>query len=280
MSPLLFLARSERAFGCPWLAAAGVIWLSLSAILPAADAPTPAKPVPAKINPEHPLAPALDQAYKAREALEAIKDYEAVFEKKELLDKRTPTITKMNLKLREDPFSVYLLYTELNQGREVIYVEGKNNGMLLAHEAGIKSLAGTVPLAVNSERAMEGNRYPVTKIGLRKMLDQVILQWEDEGKFGETEVKYYPNNPKFGEIDFKAIESKHPQPRKQFKFHITRLYIEKETNIPFRVEQFGFPQKGDKTPPLVEEYTYTKLKTNVGLRDLDFDVKNPNYAFQ
>jgi hypothetical protein len=260
------------------VAALVACWMTAS--LSAAEEPRTASaaPVGAKINPEHPLAPALDQAYKAREALDEIDDYEAHFEKKELLGRQL-VHTKMTIKLREDPLSVYLLFHEPNQGREVIYVEGKNNGMLLAHEAGIKSLAGTLPLPINSERAMDGNKYPITKIGIRTLLDQVIAQWEEEGKYGETEVKYYPNNPKFGDIDFKAIESKHPQPRKQFRFHITRLYIEKETNIPFRVEQFGFPQKNDKSPPLVEEYTYTKLKTNAGLQDLDFDVKNPKYAF-
>jgi outer membrane lipoprotein-sorting protein len=260
--------------------AAALVWCWSAAALPAFDEPKTAagEPTPSKINPEHPLAPALDMAYKAREALEDVKDYEAHFEKKELLGKQT-IHTKMTIKLREDPFSVYLLFHEPNQGREVIYVDGKNNGMLLAHETGIKSLAGTVPLPIHSERAMDGNKYPITMIGIRKLLDQVIAQWEEEGKYGETEVKYYPNNPKFGDIEFKAVESKHPQPRKQFRFHITRLYLEKETNIPFRVEQFGFPQKNDKQPPLVEEYTYTKLKTNVGLEDLDFDVKNPKYAF-
>jgi hypothetical protein len=245
----------------------------------AADTPstTGAKPA-AKIDPDHPLAPALEHAYKAREALDALKDYEALFEKRELIDGRL-VASKINLKIREKPFSVYLKFQTPNEGREVIYVDGKNEGLLFAHEVGIKSIAGTVSLATNSPRAMEGNKYPLTMIGMRKMLDQVIAQWEAETKFGETEVKYYPDNPKFGEIDFKAIVSTHPQPRKQFKFHMTRLYLEKETNLPFRLEQFGFPQKNDKAPLVVEEYTYTKLKKNLSLTDRDFDTKNPSYAF-
>lgn len=245
----------------------------------AADTPATSASVksPAKINPEHPLAPALDQAYKAREALDAIADYEAFFEKRERIGRRLIT-SKMNLKVRESPFSVYLLFHEPNEGREVIYVDGKNNGMLMAHETGIKSIVGTVSLAPTSDSAMDGNRYPVTMIGMRKLLEQVISQWEEEGKYGETEVKYYPG-AKLGETEVKAIESKHPQPRKQFKFHMTRLYLDKQTNLPVRVEQYDFPQKGDKSPPIVEEYTYSRLKTNVGLTDRDFDTKNPNYAF-
>jgi len=94
-------------------------------------------------------------------------------------------------------------------------------------------------------------------------------------------VKNFPNARLFGgEVEAKAIESRHPQPRKQFKFHMTRLYIDKQSNLPIRLEQYGFPQKADAPPPIVEEYTYSKLKTNVGLSDRDFDPKNPNYAFR
>jgi hypothetical protein len=250
-----------------------------AAALQASDTPTSVDPAKAaaKISPEHPLAPALDQAYKARAALDAVSDYEAFFEKRELVGRRLVT-SKINLKVREQPFSVYLMFHEPSQGREVIYIEGKNSGKLLAHETGIKSIAGTVSLLPTSDSAMDGNRYPVTMIGMRKLLEQVITQWEEEGKYGEIEVQHYPG-AKLGETEVRAIESKHPQPRKQFKFHMTRLYLDKQTNLPIRLEQYGFPQKADKAPPILEEYTYTKIKTNIGLTDRDFDTKNPNYAF-
>ena len=32
-------------------------------------------------------------------------------------------------------------------------------------------------------------------------------------------------------------------------------------------------------PQLVEDYTYQGLRPNAGLRDADFDEKNPNYRF-
>jgi hypothetical protein len=115
-------------------------------------------------------------------------------------------------------------------------------------------------------------------IGMRKMLDRVIAQWEHEARYAETEVQYYPN-ARLGDLELKAIESKHPQPRKQFKFHMTRLYLHKQSQLPVRVEQYDFPKKNGDSPPLAEEYTYLKLRTNIGLTDHDFDIKNPNYAF-
>lgn len=184
----------------------------------------------------------------------------------------------MRLKLREEPFSVYLYFLDPNKGREVIYVEGKNNNMLMVHETGVKALAGTVSLDPKSKDAMADNKYPVTMIGMRTMLERVIAQWEEEGKFAETTVQYYPD-AKLGDVACTVIESSHPKPRDNFKFHMTRLYIDKTTLYPVRVEQYGFPGKGDKQPPLLEEYTYSQIKPNLGLTDKDFDHTNPSYAF-
>ena len=45
-----------------------------------------------------------------------------------------------------------------------------------------------------------------------------------------------------------------------------------------RVEQFGFPTSGQQ-PPVLEEYHYSNIKTNVGLSDIDFDAANKAYGF-
>jgi len=233
---------------------------------------------PASIDPQHPLAPALEQAYKARESLAGVKDYTAVFTKREMIGTQLKQAT-MNLKLREEPFSVYMLFGKPYEGREVIYVAEANNNQLKAHDTGVRAvLGGTVSLDIDSDQAMEDNHYPVNMIGLRNMLDRIITQWEAEGKYGETTVRYFPNATLGKDVSCRVIESSHPQPRKQFKFQMTRLFFDKESGMAIRVEQYGFPKNGEKAP-LVEEYTYMSVKTNVGLTNLDFDVKNTNYAF-
>lgn len=229
-------------------------------------------------QPEHPLTPALKLAYASRESLSAVKDYEASFAKKEFMGRQLKSQTA-TLKIRREPFSVYMKFIQPNAGREVIFVQGRNNNQLLAHETGFKAIVGTVKLDINGPDAMEDNRYPITNLGLHKLLDMIIAQWEQESKFGECDVKYYPNAKLGKDLACQVIESSHPQPRKEFKFSMTRLYIEKQSNLPVRVEQFGFMNPGDKEPPRMEEYTYTNLKVNPGLTDKDFDPKNPAYAF-
>jgi len=225
----------------------------------------------------HPLIPALKIAGESREALDQVGDYTAVFLKRELIGKRYSSHT-IDMKVRQEPFSVYLRFQQPHEGREVIYVAGANQGNLLVHEEGIKSLAGTLALAPTSEEAMRENRYPITRIGLHNLLDTIVNQWQQELKYGETDVRYFPN-AKLGNVACRVIETSHPQPRRQFRFHMTRLYLSKETNLPVRVEQYGWPPSPGAQAPLHEMYTYTNLRTNVGLTDRDFDPHNPAYRF-
>lgn len=234
-------------------------------------------PVP-PIDPEHPLYLPLQEAYKAREAISQVKDYEAEFIKREAIGRKLVKTT-MNLKLRHEPFSVYLKFLDPNAGREVIYVEGRNNNNLLVHEAGFKAIVGTMSLPPTGADAMTDNRYPVTLIGMQNLIEKVIKQWEAEGKLGEVKTQKYPDAKLPSGEECVAYESTHPTQRNQFKFHITRLWIDKKSGLPIRVEQLGFPRPGEKSPPIVEEYTYSKIKTNVPLTNRDFDKTNPSYSF-
>ncbi len=231
------------------------------------------------IDEAHPLYKLLEVAYKSRKALETVVDYKCVFTKREVLPNNKLLKTTMNLRLRESPFSVYLKFVDLNAGREVIYVEGLNNNNMLVHEAGLKSVLGTFPISPNGPDALAENKYPVSRIGLRKMLNTVITQWENEGKFAGITTQKYPDSKLSGQI-CTVYEAVHKQPFKEFKFHTTRLWIDDETGLAIGVQQYNFPGKHDKDPAIAEEYFYSQLKTNVQLTDKDFDPRNPSYSFR
>ena len=52
-----------------------------------------------------------------------------------------------------------------------------------------------------------------------------------------------------------------------------------ELNLPLHYESYNWPSRPGEQPQLVEDYTYQGLRPNIGLSDIDFDVKNPNYRF-
>jgi hypothetical protein len=272
-----------------WLAPAVV----LASVIPhpvassmAADKPGKAERVATKSDDtarigagdKSPLAPALEMAKSSRDATRKLGGYTTTFIKREVLkDKDEPVRQVMEMKFREEPFSVYLKFIEPHAGREVIYVDGKNKGKMLVHESGIASIVGIINASPDGKEVMKENRYPITMIGMTKLLDTVIEQWSSELKVPGCEVKSFPQ-AKVGNIECKMIESTHPTEIAGVRFHKTRLYIDKSTNLPVRVEQYGFPKKGGEAP-LIEEYSYTEIK-EAKLTDFDFDVKNTAYKFQ
>jgi hypothetical protein len=141
---------------------------------------------------EHNLAPAIRIAKQSMKTAEELQDYSADFFKREVVGGQT-IVHSMAVKMRHEPFSVYLRFHKPHDGREVIYVEGQNNGNLLAHETGIKSVVGTVSLSPNSKEALSESKHPITEMGIANLVKQLIKQWEFESKYGESEVKYYPN---------------------------------------------------------------------------------------
>jgi hypothetical protein len=226
---------------------------------------------------QHPLEPALQIARESLKAAEAVPEFEAAFSKRDVVKGRVYADT-MTVKYRAEPFSVYMRFAEPHEGREVIYVQGQNDDKLLVHETGLVGLVGTITVDPLSPRAMSESRHPITNMGLKPLAEGVIEQWENELKYGEIDVKYYPNAKVRG-MECRVIESSHPRPRRQFPFQKTRLFIDKATNLPVRVEQYGFPTSAGQKPPLLEEYTYWNIRPNVGLTEKDFDPENPEYGF-
>lgn len=245
--------------------------LAAMAIAPACCGDEPTKAA------EHPLLPAIRYAEHCLAKVERLPGYEATFLKREVVGKTTVS-HRMRVKVRHQPFSIYLYFENPHAGREVIYVDGKNNGKLVAHEAGLLSFAGAMELTPTESIAMSENRYPITKAGIANTLRVMIDQWKEESKYGETAVKYYRDAP-LDKMTCKIIESSHPEPRRQFNNHMIRLWIDNETGIPVRMQKFGFPKRAGDKPPIIEDYSFLNLKTNVRLTDADFDRNNKKYSF-
>jgi hypothetical protein len=244
---------------------------------------TNTQPAAANAVREHQLVPFLQMARKSRDAVAAVRDYQALFTKQELVG-RTIFSGRMLIKLRHEPFSVYLGFVDQNRGREVMYAGPRYQGMMKAHEAPgtLSSLVGTVSLEPKSAKAMAEGRHPITEIGMAKMMESLMQQWEGEMKYQDPEdpkVYYYPNAKLAGQIDCQAAITRHEKPKHQFLFYETRVFFDKKSNFPIRLEQYAFPDRAHPEGYLVEQYIYTNIKVNLGLTDFDFDVHNRSYHF-
>jgi len=125
----------------------------------------PASEQPTQVQ-QHPLVPAIALAEKSLATIDnEIKDYTCTLVKRELIDGTLSEHEYIFLKVRHQPFSVYMYFmAPANiKGRECIYVHGSNQGRLVGHEGGVKGkLLGTHDLDPTGFIAMRGQRYPIT----------------------------------------------------------------------------------------------------------------------
>jgi hypothetical protein len=230
----------------------------------------------------HPLQPALDLAQQGLAKINAnIRDYSCTIVKRERIDGKLGEHEYMFAKIRSQPFSVYLYFLgpDSVKGQEVIYVAGHNDGNMLAHAgSGVRAMVGTVSLKPQSMLAMTGNRYPITEIGVENLAKRLVEVAEHDKQFGECDVNFYPNAKVNGRI-CTCVQVSHPVPRRNFRFHLARVFIDDELTVPIRYEAYDWPQEAGGQPVLLEEYTYMNVKTNNGFTDADFDPKNTAYKF-
>ncbi|HOM19032.1 MAG TPA: DUF1571 domain-containing protein, partial [Thermoguttaceae bacterium] len=115
-----------------------------------AERPTPQRPQSlfSTANPnEHPLMPALRWAHQGLPQIEKIKDYSATMVKRERVGGKLGEYEHVFLKIRHEPFSVYMYFLgpEDRRGQEVIYVHNRNDNMIVAHGTGVqRTMFGTV----------------------------------------------------------------------------------------------------------------------------------------
>lgn len=238
----------------------------------------------------HPLEPALVVAKLGLDHIQKdIQDYTATIIKRERVDGKLGQVETLFAKIRNRkldaagnvvvPFGVYLRFLSPPSiaNREVIYVEGANAGKLRAHEGGILNIL-TVNLDPHGALAMRGNRYPITDIGIENLITKMMEKGERDKALGDCAVTIERNFEVNDRIATK-LTIRHDKPNEVFDFHVAEIFIDDEINIPIRYAAYSWPEIPGAEPTLLEEYTYTDLKLNVGLTDIDFDSKNPAYKF-
>jgi len=219
-----------------------------------------------------------------------IKDYTCLLVMRERIDKDLSKEKFALVKLRHEqrreaavtvPFSVYLRFlgpAEI-EDREVIFVRGRNDGKLIARRGGYHFKNITLAVDPQGDLATRDTRYPVTELGLRNLIERLIEVAKEDLRYGEIEVKYFPG-AKVNERVSTAIQVTHPIQRDHFRYHVAKIFIDEELQLPIRFASYGWPTEEGGKPRLIEEYTYLDLKVNVGLTDWDFDHRNEEYGFQ
>ena len=229
---------------------------------------------------EHPLMPTLRWAQTGLKSIEQLHGYTARVVKRERINGKVGNYEYMYVKIRHRPFSVYMYFLgPANvKGQEVIYIKGANDGKMWAHGTGFRGMFGTVQIKPTNALAMRGQRYPISELGVQNLVQRLLEVGEKDRKYGECEVSFL-EGAKIEDRPCTCIQVVHPVPRRNFLFHIARIYVDDELNIPIRYAAYDWVKDKDGKPELIEEYTYLDFAPNDKLSDADFDYRNPNYNF-
>jgi hypothetical protein len=235
----------------------------------------------------HPLMPALILAAEYHQyMLDSVQDFRCVLVKRERINGRLRDYDYIATKVRRQelkdgkvvkPYAVYMQFLAPRKlrGRIVIYVEGQNDNKMVVRNGGTRFDYVTLKIAKDSEAALRETHYPITELGLVNVVSRLAEQVCDDivaDPLGENTTVAFFRGAKIDERSCTHIRVTHPQKAEGLDFHIANVYVDEELRVPIRVEGFDWPAEEGGDPILMEEYTYTKLKLNVGFTDDDFSL--------
>jgi hypothetical protein len=209
----------------------------------------------------------------ARRAYEGVRDYSCLFIKRERIRGVLQPENLIEMKVRSQPFSVYLHWLAPPQtaGQEACYVQGQNNGMMRVHSTGLAGAIGFISLDPRDPRAAQNSRHTITEAGIGNLIERYCQRWAAERQIGRTQVRIaeyvYAQRP------CTRAEMIHPdRATGNYMFYRSVVYFDKEWHLPVRVENYDWPQNGGPGDgQLLESYSYVNLRFNMGLTDRAFN---------
>jgi hypothetical protein len=240
---------------------------------------------------QHPLVPVMQMAYERYEQVARdVRDYSCTLVKRDRVAGVLLDPEYLFVKIRHEqvengrvvePFSVYVRFLGPAdvKDREVVYVAGANGGKMIARRGGPRLGSFTTALSPQSDVAMSRTRYPLTEIGMLNLIARLLEVGNEELDDRDVEVTYVPG-AKVNERRCTLIQMTHPTYRPHYRYHVARIFIDDELQLPIRYASYGWPGEEGGKPRLLEEYTYLDVRLNPGFTDWDFDYRNEGYGFR
>ncbi len=212
----------------------------------------------------------LDILKRADQRLQGVRDYTATFRKQERMKGKLGPLQTLHMKLRNDPFAIYLKFLAPKKGKEVLYGVGLHDGKVIAHNGDwtrrlIPRLADT--------------RHPVTDAGLVNLTRRLIgyRELDLNDPLAETILDFAKDEDG---RDWPRSTHTHPLQTVERPFYRVDVLYDPDTLIPRKISCYDWPAPGEgEDLSLAESYEYDDLKLNANLTDRDFDLTNPDYEF-
>lgn len=220
--------------------------------------------------------------------LEKIGSYTATFYRRERVDGTMLDAEVMKLKMRHDPFSVYMKWVVGDKGRELLFVKGQHSDKMLVKLGGVKGrLIPVVKLTPTGDTAMKESRHPVTEIGLMHLAKTIIaFRKGDMNRKGGVDCRMFDNQV-VNDVTCYCFVIDYANPEISKLYRKSVVFIDKQTHLPVCVKNFTWPEaastataKALDKETLIEDYRYSNIQLDQQLADGDFDRGNSKYRLR
>jgi hypothetical protein len=222
----------------------------------------------------------LDALLAAQRRLSQIPSYTATFHKQERIRGKLGPVQTLAMKVRQEPFSIYLKFLKPKAGKEVVFCEGSHDNHVIAHNGDwTRRLIPRLKVAPTDPLALADSRHPVTDAGLHNLTDRLVAFRRLDLQDPEAGTVLDWTTDERGRRWPRSIHT-HPHQRPERPFAYVEVLYDPETLIPRKISSYDWPEPGHTGPlNLAECYAYDDLDLDAVLSDQDFDPANPEYAF-
>lgn len=236
--------------------------------------------------------------------------YTALFLKQEKIGKKPlDELQTIEMKLRHEPFSVYMKWLTVKEGQEVLYVDGELDNRMLVKKGGLLSRMPSIKLAPDSPLALRESRHPVTDAGILSLTEKLLkYRRVDVGRLDKMKCEVLTGQM-IGNRPCYYFEVTYADPETEPLYRKSLMWIDEELSLPICVKNYTWESAGageeaeeevveeevveetedggeslaDATPAdptLIEFYTFTDIAFEKETNPNSFDSANKEYSFK
>lgn len=209
----------------------------------------------------------------SRTALGKVRDYSCTFTRQEVVKGSLTGEQVAEMRVRTSPAGVYVRFAKPDNiaGAEVAYSAARKNSLKMRYRpAGTAGAKGFQTLDLDDTKFMAENRHPITEWTMAAVLDRVSSAVARE-KTLNNPVEVYTGEYQFAGRNVIRYEILTRRPHAFRYAHRMLVYVDKETKLPLRFEAYDQPKSGATVGDLLEAYSFSDVKINVGIGESAFD---------
>jgi hypothetical protein len=215
----------------------------------------------AKADPTEPPTDPWELAQRAAKKLAEVRDSTCIFLKADRVGKDVLPTQTIELKVRQQPFSVYMRWLDApHKGREVVYQKGRFEDKVVARLGDLFGFNSIFTFSPAAPELMQENRHSILEAGVGHVSERLRDQFSTAREQGTLRARYLGTEQYLGRPTWKIMRALEDGGYRYWN-------VDAELLLPIRIATY------DARHQFLEAYSFKDLELNVGLTDADFDPR-------